>query len=62
MKRAHLTVDSQPGLSHTIYLTTDGIAFVMSPPGVGADELIIRCDSDGEIWISIRPAGQGAAY
>ena len=54
MARTH-TVDSQPGPLPEIRTNSNGVTFIMTPHGVRPSaELLIRCDANGEVWISIR--------
>ena len=49
-------LDGRPGSLPLIRTDTRSITFVMTLPGVRPDErLVIRCDAEGEMWISIRP-------
>lgn len=55
MARGQHTLDRQPGSLPDIRTNNGGITFVMTPPGSPrGDQLVIRCDADGEVWISIR--------
>jgi hypothetical protein len=49
------TLDGQPGSLPDIRSNMDSVTFVMVPPELPrGDELVIRCDADGDVWISIR--------
>jgi hypothetical protein len=50
------TVDQRPGSVPDIRTDHGGITFIMVPFGIpGGEHLVIRCDADGEVWISIDP-------
>jgi hypothetical protein len=56
MARAHHTIDRHPGSLPDIRTTACGILFVMNSPGLPkGKQLAIRCDAEGEVWISIQP-------
>jgi len=56
MARVQHTLDGQPGSLPDIRADVGGITFVMAPPGAPRGKhLLIRCDTEGEVWISIRP-------
>jgi len=56
MHRERQTVDQRPGSLPDIRTDHGGITFIMVPRGTPTSEpLVIRCDADGEIWISIGP-------
>ena len=56
MARVKHTLDRQPGSLPDIRTDVGGITFVMAPPGAPRGKhLHIRCDAEGEVWISIRP-------
>ena len=49
--------DRRPGAPPEIRMDAGGIWFVMAPPGVPPGErLVIRCDTDDGLWVSIQPA------
>jgi hypothetical protein len=49
-------IDRRPGSLPDIRTNIGGITFVMVPLGPSkGKQLVIRCDADGEIWISIQP-------
>ena len=55
MAHAQHTLDRQPGSLPDIRTNNGGITFVMAPTGApSGDQLVIRCDADGGVWISIR--------
>jgi len=57
--RAPHQLDQQPGSPPDIRMNAEGVTFIMAgPPGRRGERLIIRCDSNGELWISIKPAAQ----
>jgi hypothetical protein len=48
-------LDQQPGSLPDIKTDARGLTFVMRPSGTRSDErLVIQCDNDGEVWVSIR--------
>jgi hypothetical protein len=50
-------LDGQPGTLPDIRTNVRGITFVMAPPGTPrGEQLAIRCDPDGEVWVSIHVA------
>ena len=56
MTRGQDMIDRRPGSLPDIRTNTRGITFVMVPPGPPRGrQLVIRCDADGGIWISIQP-------
>ena len=56
MARGHRTIDRHPGSLPDIRANTGGITFVMPPRGLPkGKQLAIRCDAEGEVWISIQP-------
>jgi hypothetical protein len=55
MARAQYTLDRQPGSLPDVRTDVDGITFIMAPPGAPRGKhLLIRCDAQGDVWISIR--------
>jgi hypothetical protein len=49
-------LDRTPGPLPEIHTDDANITFAMVPPGTGrGEQLVIRCDADGQIWISIAP-------
>jgi hypothetical protein len=56
MAQVRHAFDGQPGRVPEVRVEATDIIFVMTPPGTGHDgRLRIRCDADGELWISIQP-------
>lgn len=56
MTRRHQAIDRHPGSLPDIRTTPSDITFLMAPHGVPTgQQLVIRCDADGEVWISIQP-------
>jgi len=56
MARGHDTIDRHPGSLPDIRTSAGGVVFVMNPPGLPKrKQLSIRCDAEGEVWISIQP-------
>jgi hypothetical protein len=56
MRRERHTFDQRPGSVPVIRTNKGGITFVIVPAGTPKGEhLVIRCDADGEVWISIEP-------
>jgi hypothetical protein len=56
MARAQHASDERPGAVPDIRTDEQGITFVMAPTGTPrGDELVIRCDVNGEIWVAIWP-------
>ena len=56
MSRRHHALDQQPGSLPEIKADVRGLTFVIHPAGTRSDErLIIRCDDEGEVWMSIQP-------
>jgi hypothetical protein len=54
MRRERQTLDQRPGSAPDIRSDHGGITFIMAPAGTPKGEaLVIRCDADGEIWVSI---------
>lgn len=62
MAREPQAFDRQPGSLPDIRTSNGSLTFVCSVAGLqkGA-QLVIRCDADGEIWISITPDIAGSA-
>ena len=55
MRSERQTSDQRRGAIPDIRTDVGGITFVMIPPGTpGGERLVIRCDADGEVWISIK--------
>jgi hypothetical protein len=55
MTRGQRAFDDQPGSFPEITTNSGGITFTMVPPGTpNGERLVIRCDTDGEVWISIQ--------
>ena len=58
MPRQH-AADRQPGAIPDIREDTRGVEYVMRLTiGRATEQLIIRCDPDGEVWISITPEAE----
>jgi hypothetical protein len=56
MTRGQRTFDDQPGSFPEITTNSGGITFTMVPRGTPHGErLVIRCGTDGAVWISIQP-------
>jgi hypothetical protein len=54
--RTHYVLDGQPGRLPTIRLDAASVTYVMTPPATPrAEALVIRCDADGELWVSLEP-------
>ena len=63
MARTQQTVDRQPGTLPDIRTDDGGITFVLVPRGAPHhDQLVIRCDDNGEICVSIRPGRRAAEH
>jgi hypothetical protein len=63
MARTQQTIDRRPGLLPDIRTDDGGITFVIVPRGAPHQEqLVIRCDDNGEVWASIRPARRTANH
>jgi hypothetical protein len=61
MARRYDTVDGRPGSIPDIKTGLRGLTFEMHPIGTRHDErLVIRCDDDGGVWISIQFDGSHA--
>jgi hypothetical protein len=59
MRRDRPTVDERPGSLPEIRTDDASITFAMGVSGIPRGQhLVIRCDADGEIWISIATDGQ----
>lgn len=55
MARAHHMLDGKPGQLPDIRAHAGNITFVMATVGARPDSrLVIRCDADGNVWVSIR--------
>jgi hypothetical protein len=55
MRKQRQILDRQPGVLPEIRTDTRNITFTMAPPGTAAGEqLVIRCDANGDVWLSIR--------
>jgi hypothetical protein len=60
MARVRHALDGQPGRLPEVRVKANDIIFTMTPPGTGFEaRLLIRCDADGELWISLQPEGPG---
>jgi hypothetical protein len=56
MSRHQNALDRRPGSIPDIRTDVGGLTFVMRPRGTRNDErLVIRCDDEGEVWLSIQP-------
>ncbi|MGH7633510.1 MAG: hypothetical protein ACRENC_07250 [Gemmatimonadaceae bacterium] len=56
MARVQHSTDRHPGTLPDIRSERDGTTYVMAPPGTRTGKhLVIRCDANGEIWVSIQP-------
>ena len=56
MPRTQQTLDRQRGALPDIRSDAGGITFVIKPQGAPhRDQLVIRCDENGDAWVSIRP-------
>jgi hypothetical protein len=56
MVRTQQAIDRQPGTLPDIRTDDGGITFAMAPLGAPHhDQLVIRCDDNGEVWVLIRP-------
>jgi len=56
MARGPHTLDRRPGSLPDIRTATGSITFAMVPRGAPHGErLVIRCDAEGDVWISIQP-------
>jgi hypothetical protein len=54
MNRERQTLDQRPGSAPDIRSDGGGITFIMALAGTPRSEaLVIRCDIQGEIWVSI---------
>ena len=58
MAHKQTALDMKPGSLPDIRTNKDGITFVMTPDtGDGeqlGEQLVVRCDSQGDVWISIQ--------
>jgi hypothetical protein len=53
-------LDRTPGPLPEIRTDDANIIFAMVPSGTRrGEQLVIRCDANGEIWMSIAPDGRG---
>jgi len=53
--------DLRPGAVPTIRAVEGSLTYTMVPALARRDEaLVIRCDEDGDVWISIQPARGGS--
>ena len=56
MRRERPMVDQRPGTLPDIRTDAGSITFTMLPAGIpGGEQLVIRCDARGDIWIAIQP-------
>ena len=61
-REPHTALDGRPGSLPVIHTSTKDVTFVMAPLGApNGDQLVIRCDANGEVWISIRRAPEAPA-
>jgi len=52
--------DHRPGSVPTIKVAEGGLTYTIVPAGARrGEQLVIRCDDNGEVWISIQPALRG---
>jgi hypothetical protein len=50
-------IDQRPGRVPAIEARDGDITFAITPAGIPRGvQLIIRCDADGEVWLSITPS------
>jgi len=57
MARAQHTLDGKRGPLPDIRPKDDSITFLLNPPGTPrGQQVLLRCDPDGEVWASIRQA------
>ena len=63
MARAQHALDGKRGpLPDIRPCTNNSITFLLTPPGTPrGQQVLVRCDADGEVWASIRPALDPAA-
>ena len=62
MPRGYRLSNYAPGALPDIRPSGDGIEYVMTPPGARpGKQLVIRCDGNGDAWVSIRPQPFGEA-
>jgi hypothetical protein len=55
MRRERPALDRHPGTVPDIRADAGSITFTLVPVGLSPREpLVIRCDGDGQIWISIK--------
>ena len=60
MGRTPQSIDRRPGRLPDIRTDDGGITFVMVPLGAPhPDQLVIRCDDNGQAWVSIRSRRTG---
>jgi len=53
--------DHRPGAVPTIRAAEGSLTYTIVPAGARrGEELVIRCDDEGEVWISIQPAHHGS--
>ncbi|HJZ75693.1 MAG TPA: hypothetical protein VKE51_28360 [Vicinamibacterales bacterium] len=53
--------DHRPGAVPTIRAVEGSLTYTIVPALARRDEaLVIRCDEDGGVWISIQPANSGS--
>jgi hypothetical protein len=56
MSRGHDALDRRPGSPPEVRTDIRGLSFFMRLSGTRSDErLVIRCDDNGEVWMSIQP-------
>ena len=54
MRNEKQALDRSPGAKPDIRPDRGGVLYIMSPAGLPkGEQLIIRCDSDGEVWIAL---------
>ena len=61
VSRERQTLDRRPGSLPDIHTDAGSITFVMTPARAPQNaRLVIRCDPDGELWISNAPASRSS--
>jgi hypothetical protein len=52
--------DHQPGTVPAIRAAEGSLTYTIVPAGARrGEQLVIRCDDNGEVWVSIQPAATG---
>jgi hypothetical protein len=55
MAQTKHALDGRPGPMPDIHVNVGGdVVFVMTPVGPPRGALVIRCDGNGDVWVSIR--------